>query len=226
VVLVDGEPVSSPSAIRTLIDPKTDKFHADLGTFLSRLLLGRIRPADIQAEVAAQISLLKSHGIQLTHIDTHKHTHMFPGVLRPLLRAALAMGIRTVRNPVEPTWSRRATLHASFARRMEVSALRSLEPAFRRIVGEHGFTTTDGSIGVLATGTLDASAISSLLQRIPDGTWELVTHPGYNDGDLNAAHTRLKASREIERQALAALDGDGDVELISFANLAGDRKNK
>ena len=226
VVLVDGEPVSNPSAIRTLIEPETDRFYADLGTFVSRLLLGRIRPADIQAEAAAQISLLKSRGIPLTHIDTHKHTHMFPAVLRPLLRAGLAMGIRTVRNPFEPAWSRRVAPRVPVARRIELSMLGHLEPAFRRIVGEHGFTTTDGSLGVLATGTLDASAISSLLQRIPDGTWELVTHPGYNDGDLYAAHTRLKASREIERQALAALDGDGDVKLTSFANLAGGWKNK
>jgi hopanoid biosynthesis associated protein HpnK len=225
VVLVDGEPVSNPSTIRTLIDPETGRFHADLRTFLSRLLLGRIRPADIQAEAAAQIALLKSRGIPLTHIDTHKHTHMFPAVLRPLLRAALALGMRTVRNPFEPAWSRHATPHASVARRMQVSVLQSLEPAFRRIVDEHRFTTTDGALGVLATGTLEAGAINSLLRSIPDGTWELVTHPGYNDGDLNAAHTRLKASREIERQALAALDGDVGVELIGFADLAGEREN-
>jgi chitin disaccharide deacetylase len=225
VVLVDGEPVSNPSTIRTLIDPETGRFHADLRTFLSRLLLGRIRPADIQAEAAAQIALLKSRGIPLTHIDTHKHTHMFPAVLRPLLRAALALGMRTVRNPFEPAWSRHATPHASVARRMQVSVLQSLEPAFRRIVDEHRFTTTDGALRVLATGTLEAGAINSLLRSIPDGTWELVTHPGYNDGDLNAAHTRLKASREIERQALAALDGDVGVELIGFADLAGEREN-
>jgi chitin disaccharide deacetylase len=226
VVLVDGEPVSNPSAIRTLVDPGTGRFYADLGTFMSKLLLGQIRPADIQAEAAAQIALLKNRGIPLTHIDTHKHTHMFPAVLRPLLRAAMAMGIRAVRNPFEPAWSRRATPHAPLARRMQVSAPSSLEPAFRRIVDDHGFTTTDGSFGVLATGTLNAGAISSLLQRIPKGTWELVTHPGYNDEDLNAAHTRLKASRETERQALAALDGDESLELISFAGLAVDLKNK
>jgi predicted glycoside hydrolase/deacetylase ChbG (UPF0249 family) len=81
-----------------------------------RLFTGRISSAEIEAEAAAQIALLQSHGLALTHIDTHKHTHMFPAVLRPVLRAAAAAGIRAVRNPFEPVWAVRATAGASWAR--------------------------------------------------------------------------------------------------------------
>jgi hypothetical protein len=98
-----------------------------------------------------------------------------------------------------------------------VSLLRLWEPAFRRIVAEEGFTTTDGALGVLATGTLDAATLAALLSNLPAGTWELVTHPGYNDTDLAQAHTRLLASREIERLALSAIDVN--MELISFSRL-------
>jgi hypothetical protein len=107
-----------------------------------------------------------------------------------------------------------------------VSLLRRLEPAFRRIVAEEGFTTTDGAIGVLATGSLNAAAISSLLQQMPPGTWELVTHPGYNDADLARAHTRLLASRETEREALLALEQLPEVELISFFDLTTDAQQE
>ena len=55
---------------------------------------------------------------------------------------------------------------------------------------------------------------------MPDGTWELVTHPGYNDGDLAKAGTRLLASRNVEREALLALQQRDEMELISFAALA------
>ena len=85
------------------------------------------------------------------------------------------------------------------------SLLRLLEPAFRRIVAEEGFTTTDGALGVLATGTLDSATLASLLGNLPAGTWELVTHPGYNDADLARAHTRLLASRDTEREALISI---------------------
>ena len=217
VVLVDGEPVLPAQALPMLVDQCTGRFQPTSGAFVQRLFTGRIRSAEIEAETAAQIALLQSRGVALTHIDTHKHVHLFPAVLRPVLRAARAAGIRAVRNPFEPPWSRRATPHAPWLRRAEVSLLRLWEPAFRRIVAEEGFTTTDGALGVLATGTLDAATLAALLSNLPAGTWELVTHPGYNDTDLAQAHTRLLASREIERLALSAIDVN--MELISFSRL-------
>jgi len=222
VVLVDGEPVLPARAIRSLVDRRTGRFHPTLGAFLQRLLTGRIRREEIEAEAAAQMALLQSKGVSLTHIDTHKHTHIFPGVLSPVLEAARAAGIFAVRNPFEPVWSLRATPGAPLIRRLEVSLLRRLEPAFRRIVAREGFATPDGALGVLATGTLDAATIGSLLEKLPPGDWELVTHPGANDGDLARAHTRLLASREMERQALLAFVPQSGVELVSFAHLAAE----
>ena len=228
VVLVDGEPGLSAQEISTLADQRTGRFQPTLGAFLSRLLTGRIHAAEIEAETAAQIARLQAQGASLTHIDTHKHVHMFPAVLRPVLRAAKAAGIRAVRNPFEPAWSLRATKGAPWIRRAEVTLLRRLEPTFLKIVAEEGFTTTDGALGVLATGTLDAAAVSSLLRQLPAGTWELVTHPGYNNADLARAHTRLLASRETERLALLTLQQIPGLDLISFASLgaAGCIKSK
>jgi predicted glycoside hydrolase/deacetylase ChbG (UPF0249 family) len=219
VILVDGEPVLGAQYLPTLVDRRTVRFHPTLGSFLRLLLTGRIRSYEIEAETAAQIALLQSRGLRLTHIDTHKHTHIFPAVLRPVLRAARATGIRVVRNPFEPAWSRRVTHGAPWIRRAEVRLLRLLEPAFRRIVAEEGFITTDGAIGVLATGTLDSTTVSSLLRSLPEGTWELVTHPGYNDTDLAQAHTRLLVSRETEREALRVVEQFPAIERVSFADL-------
>ncbi len=221
LVLVDGEPVLSPREIPSLADPVTGCFPATMVKFLRPLLTRRIRPLQIEAETAAQISFLQSRGLRLTHIDTHKHVHMFPAVLRPILRAAKAAGIRAIRNPFEPRWSLRATPGAPWTRRMEVRLLRLLEPAFLRIVAEEGFVTTRGAIGVLATGTLDALTLGPLLRALPQGTFELVTHPGYNDADLALAHTRLLGSREAEQKALQILRQFPAIELISFAGLNG-----
>ena len=227
VVLVDGEPVLSPQEIPHLAIPGNGRFRPSLIGFLNWLSRDSDRRwpfharaiREIEAETAAQIALLQSRGLRLTHIDTHKHVHIFPAVLRPVLRAARAAGIRAVRNPFEPKWSQRATPNAPLLRRAEVSLLRMLEPAFRRIVAEEGFTTTDGALGVLATGILDATTITSLLAKLPDGTWELVTHPGYNDAELAQVHTRLRASREIEREALLTLQHFPAIDLISFAEV-------
>jgi hopanoid biosynthesis associated protein HpnK len=219
VVLVDGDPVLPPHEIPSLIDPQTGRFPQKLGPFLRRLFSGRIRATEIQAEAAAQITLLQSHGLRLTHIDTHKHTHMFPAVLRPLLRAARAAGITAVRNPFEPVWAVRATPRAPLLRQVEESALRIFEPKLRRIIAEYGFASTDGTIAVVGTGVLNAAAVTSLLRQLPAGAWELVTHPGYNDLDLAQVRTRLRASREIEMEALRAVQDFPQINLISFADL-------
>ena len=223
IVLVDGDPMQPASALPSLTDPQTGRLYPTLGAFLNPLWRGKISSSEIELEARGQIEWLQSHGVPLTHIDTHKHTHMFPRVLCPVLRAARSCGIRAIRNPFEPRWSIAATPGAPFLRRAQVRLLRLLASRFQRFVAQHGFVTTSGALGVLATGTLDARAITSLLRAIPsnppDATYELVTHPGYNDAALAGANTRLLASRDTERTAIATLNNAPNLHLINFANL-------
>jgi predicted glycoside hydrolase/deacetylase ChbG (UPF0249 family) len=221
---VDGEPVLSPRQdIPNLADPVTGQFRPSLGEFVSWIYTdrsSRFSAVEIEAEAAAQIRLLQSRGVRLTHIDTHKHTHVFPAVLRPVLRAAHKAGIRAVRNPYEPLWSVRATRDAPWLRRTGVNLLRRcLYPQFQRSIAEEGFVTTDGTISISATGTLDAETLTTLLADLPEGTWELVTHPGYWDNDLAQVKTRLKQSRDTERITLPMLKQIPGIEFISFRDL-------
>jgi hopanoid biosynthesis associated protein HpnK len=223
IVLVDGTPALPPTQIPSLIDTSSQNgtaFRPKLSTFVTDLLLGRIRDSEIEAEATAQIRKVQQAGIHVTHVDTHKHTHTFPGVLRPLLKAALACGVKAIRNPFEPDWSLNATANAGNVRRMQVRLLRSQGATFSKEVTSAGLLTTDGAIGVLATGTLDALTIRNLLSAMPDGTWELVCHPGYNDADLQQVNTRLLASRDVERTALLETIPHASAELIHFGQLA------
>jgi len=220
VVLVDGKPVLPASQVSTLIDPTTGRFRSSLGVFVRDLFLGKILERQIQAEAEAQADYLQSHGVQLTHLDTHKHTHMFPAVLRPVLQAARHLGVPSIRNPFEPSWSVKATAGAPSLRRLQVSFLRRFENPFRRTVEAAGLATTDGAVGVLATGTLDTATTESLLDALPDGTWELVTHPGRNDVQLSQAGTRLTASREVELEALNCISLRSTIRLIHFGELS------
>jgi predicted glycoside hydrolase/deacetylase ChbG (UPF0249 family) len=184
------------------------------------LFTGHIRAEEIETETTAQIKYLQSRGISVTHVDTHKHTHMFPSVLRPVLRGARACGIHSVRNPFEPIWAIRATASTGFVRAAEVSVLRCLQSTWHRILAEEGFATTDGTLGVSATGSLDTVTLHRLLDRVPGGgTWELITHPGYHDADLARVETRLHASRDIERKALPVLREFPELDLIPYSEL-------
>lgn len=206
VVLVDGSPILPADQIPTLIDPRSPahapRFRPTLGRFVRDLLRGRIREADIEAEAVAQIRRLQQLDVTVTHVDSHKHTHAFPRVLRPLLRAAVLCHVACIRNPFEPEWSIAATENAALLRRLQVRALNSQRHYFLEATEHIGIFTTDGSLGVLATGSLDEVALQRILEAMPEGAWELVCHPGYADPDLRAAGTRLVESREIERNAL------------------------
>ncbi len=209
VLLVDGTPVLPPSQIPTLC-PDGKSFRPTLTAFVRDLFTFRIRAEEITAEATAQMERLQAAGIRISHFDTHKHTHLFSGILRPLLEAARACGVPAVRNPFEPDWALRATKgSATTLRRLAVVALGSQHRAFRRAVDASGLATTSGTIGVLATGTLDVAAtLRVLLAAMPDdpaATWELVCHPGYQDAALDRVRTRLRASRAAEHRALQEL---------------------
>lgn len=205
VLLVDGTPVLPPSQIPTLC-PDGKSFRPTLTAFVRDLFTFRIRAAEITAEATAQMQRLQSAGIRISHFDTHKHTHLFSGILRPLLAAASACLVPAIRNPFEPDWALRATKgSATMLRRLAVVALQSQHRAFQRAVAASGLAPTSGTIGVLATGTLDVTAtLRSLLDAMPAdaATWELVCHPGYPDAALDLVRTRLRQSRGQEHAAL------------------------
>jgi predicted glycoside hydrolase/deacetylase ChbG (UPF0249 family) len=127
---------------------------------------------------------------------------MFPRVLGPLIRAARACNVPAIRNPFEPDWSIRLTGKAPHTRRLQVRTLRLFREQFLRAVRAARLRTTDGALGVLATGTFDSAYVLRLLQNMPAGTWELVCHPGYIDVALRHVETRLIETRETERLAL------------------------
>ncbi len=52
------------------------------------MLRGKVNADEIQREALAQIQKLQAAGINVTHVDTHKHTHVLPQVARPVLAAA------------------------------------------------------------------------------------------------------------------------------------------
>lgn len=226
VVLIDGEPVLGSDQLPSLT--ASGHFRDGLKQFAARSVAGRMNPDEISAEVTAQIRKIQSAGIVVSHIDTHKHTHVFPQILRPLLKAAADCGVRSLRNPFGPRFPLRSSQLLArpklWTRYAEVQILRRFAGKFRESVKRAGFATPDGTLGIEVTGTLDETLFLAIARSIPDGTWEFVCHPGYNDADLLAANTRLRASRETELQVLTLpsareILAREVVELISYGEL-------
>ena len=226
IVLVDGLPVSPPNTIPSLIGPDGKSFRPTLRSFLADLIRGRILAEDIAREALAQIEKLQRAGIRITHIDTHKHTHLFPSVARPLLQVAADASIFAIRNPFEPSWS--LALHqGSPARRLAIRIGARLRPRFEALLGRHtGIRSTDGTIAISTTGQFNSARLVRILAALPPtGTYELCCHPGYNSPDLDLIRTRLRGHRDVERQALLTeiprvMAQSNAPILISYCNLA------
>ena len=206
VVLIDGTPISPPAAVPTLLGPDGKNFRTSLAEFWLAALRGKIDPEHIEREATAQIRKLQEAGIRVTHLDTHKHTHILPAVAAPLLRVAERLGVRAIRSPFEQPWSL-ALSHGPLLRRAQVRVMRMLRPRFQALpqIRSGAVCTTDGTLGISATGRLDASTLDTLLRAMPEGLWELVCHPGYNDAELNAVQERM--ALEEERSAGDGLGG-------------------
>ena len=226
IVLVDGVSCLDPALQHRCpwITPGPDgqgMLPATPGQLLRALFtsgMGRSQREELlEAEAYAQILRLQRAGVALTHVDTHKHLHQFPAILRPVLRAARRAGIHRIRNPFEPAWSRRLTPSVPIARQIPFRILQLFRRSFLGTVARHGFVTTSGAIAVLATGALDRALVSQFLSAIPDGCWEMVTHPGYNDAALEQIRTRLRSSRATEIHALQVVSTASSLHRVSFA---------
>jgi hopanoid biosynthesis associated protein HpnK len=229
-LLIDGEPVLDGTRLPTITYTRSGKarFRDGLKSFAARALTGRLNPDEIEAETAAQIRKIQSAGIAVSHVDSHKHTHLFPAVLRPLLRAAIACGVGAVRNPFGPrkplTSAELLARPNLWTRYAEFRILRTLAGKFHDAATRLGMAAPDGTLGLVVTGTLDEKLFRAIAAIIPEGTWEFVCHPGYNDSDLQRANTRLRESRETELRLLTMpaakqlLENQG-IALISFREL-------
>jgi hopanoid biosynthesis associated protein HpnK len=236
VVLVDGTPVSAAGAVDTLLairSAEPDKFYSSLSAFAARAMLGGFDRDQLVAEVTAQIRNIQSTGLQVTHLDTHKHAHIFPEILAALLRAARICGVRAIRNPFVPVKAMPARLFKGkrdlWKRYGQVRMLHTFSGQFRQRIKRAGLLTPDGVVGVIETGSVESSGYSSLLRQtlasLPEGTWELVCHPGYNDADLRATRTRLLDSREEERRLLTSAElrqflEEQEIRVISYREFA------
>lgn len=226
VVLVDGVPLSPPAEIPTLLDRDGQYLRKSFRAFALAAISGSLDSDEIEREATAQIQRLQAAGIEVSHIDTHKHAHMFPAVFRPVLRAARNCGVLAVRNPFEPSLIgvRGVIQHPALWKRYSVvRALRVFAAGFRREVEANGMTTTRGTVGISNTGSMGQSSMEALISQLPPGTWELICHPAYADAEVRAL-TRIYRTGEQELRSLVSASTrkcirSNGVELIAYREL-------
>jgi hopanoid biosynthesis associated protein HpnK len=205
LVLVGGKCVAPRDSITSLADADGN-FPDSLAVFVAKLSSGIIRGEEIEIELRAQIAKIRVAGINLTHLDTHKHTHAHPRVMKALGKVANECGIRRVRKPIEnlrDSWeTTRIDSRGTSGQIMAAGAVRVVASQFRTIAENYGLLSPDHFLGLAMTGKLGPAALGRVIDSTDEGTTEIMLHPGVCDADLARSGSRLQRQREDEMAGL------------------------
>jgi predicted glycoside hydrolase/deacetylase ChbG (UPF0249 family) len=229
--LSDGEPVAPRELVTSLLNER-GALEGRPESLLLRLARRSVLLEEVEREWDSQIQKVRDFEIQPTHLDGHRHVQMLPGLFEIALRLAKRHGIAAVRISHEES-SLRAALSTgakqkgSVVMRQGVQArgLKLLAPDAREQAERAGIATADYFCGIAQTGELTREGILRLLEILPEGTTELMCHPGYVDADLAKSGTRLQASRQTELEILTDtgvrnLVASQGIRLIDYAFVA------
>lgn len=183
LTLVAERSVLPPEKIPSLLG-NDERLLPDHMAFIRRYIIGGIRMEELRAECEAQILRARKLGIRLTHIDSHQHLHVLPGVNSLVLALAKEYGFSKMRLPAEPflfTGNYPASIGRYVAKCGLTSCARMAQSAIRRA----NILTPNSFFGMLAGGHMFKPYFLSILRSIPDGVSEIMVHPGKDNRILD-----------------------------------------
>jgi hopanoid biosynthesis associated protein HpnK len=222
LVLVGGKAVAPSEEIPSLAD-QNGNLPSSLALFAARVSLGRVSPSEIERELRAQIEKIRRAGIEPSHVDTHKHTHVHPVVMEAVGKVVRDYGIKRVRNPIESLRDSWNGVGLS-TRLVPAGVVRVIGRRFREISARYGLVSPDHFLGLARTGQLGPEALRRMIEALPEGQTEIMLHPGVCDDDLARTGSRLQGQRQLELDGLLDADVKRTVEkegilLISYCGL-------
>jgi predicted glycoside hydrolase/deacetylase ChbG (UPF0249 family) len=172
---------------------------------IPRILFKKFNRNALRKELSEQIRMLRDYNIPVSHIDSHQHLHMLPGVRDIVTELAKLFNIRWIRVP-----------HSGMSGIKSI-LMDMLGKSLRSKLKEHNLSFTDSFKGFEYGGHMDEANLFSLLKGLDSGMTELMVHPGYNASQQYdwgyAWEDELKALTSINIKALIK---DMNITLTSF----------
>jgi hypothetical protein len=132
-----------------------------------RALLHRLPVAEIEREISAQLALVRDRGVEISHVDSHRHLHKLAPFRTALRRVLPRFGIERVRT-VQDVYLSRPLLGATYW----------VGSVWRRPL-RRSFRTTDHFYMPASTGDLGwADDLLGRVGELPGATLEVGVHPG------------------------------------------------
>jgi predicted glycoside hydrolase/deacetylase ChbG (UPF0249 family) len=221
LMLVGGQAVSKPEDIPTLVNDR-GCLPADYPSFLKRYFGGKVNKLDIRRELTAQVEKVVQTGLQITHLDSHQHMHVVPGIIDIVLDIAGQFAVPAIRIPREPLFFTGGyPLH--FPRFIARGALTMLSEIAAHKARLRGFYTSDHFFGMLAGGNMQLNYLLAIIKQLPSGVSEIMIHPGINDLLLQKTylwgyHWKNELQAVMSAETRNCLQNE-KISLISFREL-------
>jgi len=221
LTLVGEKSVCDPDKVKSLLDNE-GYLAPQYPQFLLRYILGQIQLSDIRRELTAQVQKIVDSGIPITHLDSHQHMHIVPGIINVTIDIAKEFGIKAVRIPAEPYFFL-GHYPCSPLRVVARAGLTCLAQLATRKIRKNQLLMPEHFFGMLAGGNMREEFLLNIIDALPDGISEIMMHPGTNNEVLNNSYGWDYHGQE----ELAAVTSDNvrhrladkNVTLISFRDL-------
>jgi hopanoid biosynthesis associated protein HpnK len=227
LTLVEEKPVSRAAEVPSLVS-QNGNFHRDYASIAGRLLTGRLRMSEVRQEFRSQIEKCLAHGIVPTHLDSHQHLHVLPGMADTVIGLAREYRIPAARCPDEKSFPMKGGRSGFNMRELKRMALAWMAGRAGKKFQRNGISTTDRFYGMSCSGHLNREIIANLLKGLPAGTSELGCHPGVLDPEMTSryAHWGYRWEEELEAltdPAVRALIEQLGIQMINFHDLVSGR---
>ena len=221
LTLVGGVRSMLPSdRIPSLLD-ENGLFISDYVLFVKRFIAGMVKKSEIKAELSAQIECALHTGLPITHVDSHQHLHVLPGIIDIVIELCNAYGIAKVRIPAEDIrWS--GGYSANLGRFVGRFGLTVCAEMAKKKLIKAGLRFPEHFFGMLAGGNLDGKLVRRIIAELPEGVSEIMTHPGVQSSDLSklylwgyhweeelAAFLAPETKAEIKEQRISLINFGG-----------------
>lgn len=221
LTLVAERPVLPPSQVPSLIG-ENGYLLPNHAAFICRYMTGGICMEQLYSECEAQILRAMEMGVRLTHIDSHQHLHVLPGVIRMVLSLAKKYGFTKMRLPAEP-FLFTGGYPTSAGRYMAKCGLTSCARIVKGAIRRAGIMTPDSFFGMLAGGHLYTPHFLSMLRALPEGVSEIMVHPGKDNRVLDdiyhwAYHWEEELASVTSAEAMKMIE-ERQIRLISYEEL-------
>jgi len=209
LTLNEGQPLL-PAQHLPKITRRDGKFYDGLYSVFMLWLSGGLNSTEVESEWRAQIERALGAGLVPSHLDSHKHVHMLPPLVKIATELAKEYGIAYMRLPLENFPLRRG-LAGMMLWTFSKFACKQMSLA--------GLSSADRFIGVGSSGHMHMDELIEAIRESPPGLTEIMVHPAVITPDVQRLQKRYRWAAQYEfEEELQTLLSLGNVARLTLAS--------